>query len=234
MYKTSGKGGYPLIHVFFGPLLLGISLAAPVGPINLEVMKQGIQRGFWHAWLVGLGGMSADIGFMFLIYFGISHYLTSYEVQTFLLCSGSLMLGFLGMQSMKIQPNLETQPDTMTRKKPLSYSYIVGLLIAGVNPINLLFWLGVYGSVLTERLESLGEEYALIYSCMIFVGIALWNLLIVLTVHFGKTLLNPIVLRLITITAGLVLIGYGIHFGWQGFHFLMDMGKEHTTLLLGQ
>ena len=42
-------------------IVLGISLAAPVGPINIEMLKRGIERGFWHAWVVGIGGMTADV-----------------------------------------------------------------------------------------------------------------------------------------------------------------------------
>ncbi|MGM2834842.1 LysE family transporter, partial [Bacillus cereus group sp. Bce025] len=44
-------------------IVLGISLAAPVGPINIEMLKRGIERGFWDAWVVGIGGMTADILF---------------------------------------------------------------------------------------------------------------------------------------------------------------------------
>ena len=69
-------------------IVLGISLAAPVGPINIEMLKRGIERGFWHAWVVGIGGMTADILFMLLIYFGLSSVFMYTYVQAFMYCTG--------------------------------------------------------------------------------------------------------------------------------------------------
>lgn len=69
-------------------IVLGISLAAPVGPINIEMLKRGIERGFWHAWVVGIGGMTADVLFMLLIYFGLSSVFMYTYVQAFMYCTG--------------------------------------------------------------------------------------------------------------------------------------------------
>lgn len=221
-----------MIHLFFGPLFLGISLAAPVGPINLEMMKRGIKYGFWHSWLVGLGGMSADIGLMLLIYFGVSHYLTAEPVQVILLLLGSVMLGLIGFQSMNMCPQIETAQNLSKQTKSLYYAYGAGLLIAGVNPINLIFWLGVYGSVLSERLDEMSQGNALLFSCTIFVGVALWNLLMAVTIHFGKGFLGKKGLRWITVTAGLILVAYGCHFGWKGITGLFALSQITTAHMI--
>src|SRR6185503_4049279 len=41
-------------------LLLGWSVAWPPGPINSEMIRRGLSRGFWPAYSVGLGACSAD------------------------------------------------------------------------------------------------------------------------------------------------------------------------------
>ena len=51
-------------------------MSAPVGPINVAQINKGIKM-VLSAWLVGVGAMSADVVMMFLIYFGISTYLTT-------------------------------------------------------------------------------------------------------------------------------------------------------------
>ena len=81
-------------------IVLGISLAAPVGPINIEMLKRGIERGFWHAWVVGIGGMTADVLFMLLIYFGLSSVFMYTYVQAFMYCRVFLLF-YLGFQSVK-------------------------------------------------------------------------------------------------------------------------------------
>jgi threonine/homoserine/homoserine lactone efflux protein len=74
--------------VMIQQIILGVSLAAPVGPINIEMVKRGIEKGFWHAWLVGLGGMTADIFFMMIIYCGLSSFFMYTYVQLSMYCIG--------------------------------------------------------------------------------------------------------------------------------------------------
>lgn len=82
-------------------IVLGISLAAPVGPINIEMLKRGIERGFWHAWVVGIGGMTADVLFMLLIYFGLSSVFMYTYVQAFMYCTGFFLVILFRFQSVK-------------------------------------------------------------------------------------------------------------------------------------
>ena len=49
------------MSIFLSYLFLGISLAAPIGPINAAQIDEGIKNGFIHSWTVGLGAMIADI-----------------------------------------------------------------------------------------------------------------------------------------------------------------------------
>ncbi len=34
-------------------ILLGVSLAAPIGPVNAAQIDKGLKHGFLHSWLVG-------------------------------------------------------------------------------------------------------------------------------------------------------------------------------------
>ena len=40
--------------------LLGWSVAWPPGPINAEMIRRGLERGFFPAWALGLGACSGD------------------------------------------------------------------------------------------------------------------------------------------------------------------------------
>ncbi|MDQ0882478.1 threonine/homoserine/homoserine lactone efflux protein [Peribacillus sp. V2I11] len=59
---------YILLLSFF---FLGLTLAAPIGPVNSARIDKGIKNGFWHAWIVGTGSMIADALFMILVYVGM-------------------------------------------------------------------------------------------------------------------------------------------------------------------
>ncbi len=196
-------------------IVLGISLAAPVGPINIEMLKRGIERGFWHAWVVGIGGMTADILFMLLIYFGLSSVFMYTYVQAFMYCTGFFLLFYLGFQSVKqgiSQSNMEYKKEEVGS---LKQSFMAGFLIAISNPLNLVFWFGIYGSTLSSLLTKVTKQEAFLYSLCIIVGIIVWNLNIAFSVHFGRTLLKQKALGYITAGAGIILVGYSIHFAYK-------------------
>lgn len=83
----------------FSYIVLGLSLSVPVGPITIEMVKRGIKKGFLHSWFVGLGGMSADVVLMFLIYFGVSTYLTTPVAKLIMWIFGCIILVYLGYES---------------------------------------------------------------------------------------------------------------------------------------
>ena len=49
-------------------ILLGISLAAPIGPSGVAVIQNGLRRAF----LTGLGVTLADATYLLVVFFGIS------------------------------------------------------------------------------------------------------------------------------------------------------------------
>lgn len=55
------------MNIFLSYIVLGLSLSAPVGPVNAAQIDKGIKNGFWHAWIFGLGAMTAD-GLYMLFY----------------------------------------------------------------------------------------------------------------------------------------------------------------------
>lgn len=65
------------MNTFLSYILLGISLAAPIGPINAAQIDKGIKYGFLHSYLVGFGAMVADFLFMMFVFFGSAHFLTA-------------------------------------------------------------------------------------------------------------------------------------------------------------
>ena len=38
-------------------IFLGVSLAAPIGPVNAALLNTGIKNGFSHAWIFGIGAL---------------------------------------------------------------------------------------------------------------------------------------------------------------------------------
>ena len=59
------------MNIFLSYILLGLSLAAPIGPINAAQIDKGIKYGFMHSWLIGVGAVVADGVYMLVVYIGV-------------------------------------------------------------------------------------------------------------------------------------------------------------------
>ncbi|MBO9128175.1 LysE family transporter [Bacillus sp. 165] len=210
-----------MIITIIQQIVLGVSLAAPVGPINVEMLKRGIEQGFWHAWMVGIGGMTADIIYMLLIYFGLSSFFMHTYVQVFMYSIGFFLLLQLGLSSLKQGISQKEMKYIKKEMGGIRESFFSGFSIALSNPLNLIFWFGVYGSTLSSLLTKVDRTEAVVYSFCIILGIILWNLNIAFSVHFGRTLLTQRSLNYITAGAGLVLIGYSIHFACKALQLFI-------------
>ncbi|MGG5254235.1 LysE family transporter [Neobacillus sp. SM06] len=207
-----------LLFVLLHYLFLGFSLAAPIGPMNIEVLKRGLTEGMRSSWFVGLGGLTGDIVLFMAILFGIHPFLQIKIIQLFMYIFGVLMLSYLGLNSMytALYKPLDS-PDT---KPPRTKSpFFTGMTISLANPISLVFWFGIYGTALQELTAIYSLTFSFLCSLAILLGLFFWNLFLVLAVHFSKKLVKENLLRGVTFSAGIFLLG----FGWQFFTELLKL-----------
>lgn len=210
-----------MVGLIVSSILLGLSIAAPVGPINIEIMRRGLTYGFWSAFCVGLGGMSSDLLLMAAMFFGMGIFLTWTWVQVALMLVGCIVLVHAGWTSLRAREEWRVEEDYERRHKGQALlSYVRGVIIAGTNPMNLLFWISIYGSVLSGALQEENMFRSFIISSMVFLGIGLWNANLAFFVHFGRYLVNSSLLKWIQGIASLILIYYGLKFGWIGVNVL--------------
>ncbi len=202
------------VNILISYIILGFTLAAPIGPVNSARLDKGIKNGFWHAWVVGVGSMMADGIFMLLVYLGMVRFLGIPIVQIFLWLFGGFILIYSGLESIK---NANTITLSYSRnKEPLHKCFLTGFILSITSPLSILFWLGIYGSILAKTAETNGTESLLIYSSMIFLGLTFWDLFVAaLTTGFRK-LLNMKSLIAISFISGASLVVFGIYFGYQG------------------
>ncbi|MDP4083135.1 MAG: LysE family transporter [Bacillota bacterium] len=206
------------MNTFFSYILLGLSLAAPIGPINAAQIDRGIKNGFLHSWLVGVGAVIADGIYMLVVYIGTVQFLQTEIIKTFLWSFGSFVLIYTGVESMLSAGKINLE---QYRKKdsPLK-SFFSGFLMSISNPLTILFWLGIYGSILAKTATTYESAQLIINSCAIFIGLMLWDIMMAgVSSNFRKFLTSGILVY-ISLFSGLSLIGFGIYFGVQALNQL--------------
>ncbi|MCA1065078.1 LysE family translocator [Rossellomorea aquimaris] len=207
------------MSIFISYIILGLSLSAPMGPINAAQLDKGIRFGFIHAWLVGLGGMAADGIFMLLIYFGVSQFIDTPVIKLFLWGFGFFVLTYTGIESILKSESI-TKASHHHQIETKGKSFRTGFFMAISNPLSILFWLGIYGSILAQTSSSFEGGQILLYSMGIFLGITLWDLTMAGVATGARKLVSPRILRFISIFSGLILMGFGIYFGVQACRLL--------------
>jgi L-lysine exporter family protein LysE/ArgO len=204
--------------IFISYVFLGLSLSAPLGPINAAQLDKGMKRGFLHAWLVGLGAMLADTVYMLMVYLGLIHLLDTEYVKTFLWLFGAFVLIYTGVES--VLRHSPTSENTRGSKDTYSKSLLSGFLMSLSNPMSILFWLGIYGSVLAETAAKYEKKELMLYSVAILIGIVIWDFCMAAIASTFRHYLTQRFIYVISILSGLSLIGFGIYFGYEAYKML--------------
>jgi len=207
------------VNVFLSYILLGLSLAAPIGPINAAQIDRGIRNGFMHAWLIGVGAVFADGIYMLVVYIGVVKFLEAPIVQTFLWLFGCFILVYTGIETVKNAGKINFE---YTRsKEPLVKSFFSGFFMSISNPLTILFWLGIYGSILAKTAASYETSQLIFYSSAIFIGLLLWDITMAGVSSSFRNFLTSRLLAMISLMSGLSLMGFGIYFGIQAVQVLI-------------
>lgn len=198
--------------------LLGLSLAAPMGPINAAQIERGIRGGFMHSWLIGLGALLADGVFMLLVYFGVIHFLSSPFMQTLLWLFGFFVLSYIGCESLlkagKVAVSSKRSSESLLK------SFNAGFFMSLSNPLSILFWLGVFGSVLANMIVQFRAHEVLLYSSIMMMGIVVWDLFMAIVSSLFRRFLSSRFLTAVSVVSGLSLIGFGVYFGFEAYRAL--------------
>jgi threonine/homoserine/homoserine lactone efflux protein len=208
--------------VYLSYIILGLTLAAPIGPVNAARLDKGLKNGFWHSWAVGAGSMVADAIFMLTVYMGLVHFLDKPLVQVFLWLFGGFILIYSGVESIasanKFTFDYQRKSESMVR------CFLIGFIMSISSPLSILFWLGIYGSVLAKTASSFGTTDLLLYSSMIFCGLALWDIFVAAITSLFRKWLSLKYIIFTSILSGVSLLGFGVYFAFQGIKVLFFQG----------
>ena len=191
-------------------IILGISLAAPIGPVNIEVIRRGLNFGFFPAFLLSIGAASADTTYLLLIYFGLSSFIKVPIIKTLIWVFGGFVLIYLGYQSIKnfkVKVKLNKSVPKIGKN-----SFITGYLITISNPMTIVWWIGVFGSILGTSIYNVSKTIALLNSLTIIIGVILWFFILSLVLHWCKSVFKEKHIKYVNLTAGIILVGFGLYF----------------------
>ena len=207
------------MNSIFTYIFLGISMAATIGPVKTVLINTGLKNGFFHACFFSLGALTTDIIYMFVVYFGIGQFIDSLLLKTILWSFGCFVLLYTGIENLlslhKIEMNMKTAKRTRLRQSMLS-----GFFMSLLNPLTILFWLGIYGSILAKTARVSTGYQIILLSGAILLGIILVDFIYAFLSSVARKLLSTKLLQTVSFISAIIMIGFGIYFGKQAFQAL--------------
>ena len=218
--KISNVESSVFLSLFFTYLLAGLAIALPVGAITIEMTKQGLKKGFMHGWAVGLGGMTVDFLLVIALYMGLASVLAIPYIQIPMWFIGACFLAYLGYDSIK-NSNQDIILSGDKSNQSFVSSYRNGLLVA-ISPGNLVFWISVFGSVLSNSYDTTQPTKFLIVGAGILAGILVHDVGLLTIVAITRKVMNQTMIKWVSILAGFALIGFAVYFFYEFFVAIMQ------------
>lgn len=195
--------------LIFEKLMLGVTLAAPIGPVSIEMIKRGLSNGFWSAFSIRLGGAIGNTLCLIGTYLGLSQIMGHHHVMNTLGLLGAVLLLYMGISTF---PKSATVIDLSTPAIKNHNGLLWGFYLSVVNPVALVFWPGVFaasmGSVDTLSLSGF------LLNLFVIAGVLIWGAGLSLTLAFGNHVLNKKAINNLTKIASLLMICYGFKYAY--------------------
>jgi len=190
---------------FLRGLVIGLSIAAPVGPIGVLCIRRTLTEGRRVGLLTGLGAASADAIYGYVAGFGlvfISSVLVSQQV--WLRIIGGSFLCFLGLKTLLSRP---AEKAASTRQYGHAEAYASTFFLTLTNPMTILSFLAIFaglglsgGSYVSAGLLVLG----------VFSGSALWWLLLSGLVSALRSGFDTHRLQWVNKISGIIILAFGV------------------------
>ena len=201
-----------IANIVANGILLGLSIAAPIGPTNIEVIRRGAKYGWKASSAFCIGVMFALLIYLTLVIMGFSFLTESKLFQTTLSAIGIVVLGYLTYSALK---DFFNKDEIELDEAETSNKHLVqGFSLTICNPAILLLWTGIMGASLSSA-SMQAQNYSLLLCSGIITGVILFFIVLVLAIHKGRNYLDPKYLRYVSLIAGLILAFFCLKFGYD-------------------
>ncbi len=195
------------LTLFGRGFLMGLAVAAPVGPIGLLCIQRTLQDGRIYGLATGLGAATADALYGLVAAFGLTFIASFFlDHQAWIAFIGGLYLCFLGLRLILKSPPAATGP---REQSGLLQAYGTTFVLTLTNPLTILSFVAIFAGL---GLAQASEDYqaAAILVLGVFCGSAAWWLMLSGAVSLIRNRMNVQALIWVNRISGGIIIAFGI------------------------
>jgi threonine/homoserine/homoserine lactone efflux protein len=185
--------------------LIGISIAAPVGPIGVLCIRRTLSDGKLMGFLSGMGAASADMVYGAVAAFGltvVSNLLVG-NVFWLRLIGGGFLL-YLGIKTFLEKP--ADHAAQVSQKSGYVSAYLSTFFLTITNPMTILSFAAIFaGTMLVQKTNS-----PIVIVLGVFLGSAAWWLTLSLGIGWMRDRLTANHMAWINRISGIIVAGFGV------------------------
>jgi threonine/homoserine/homoserine lactone efflux protein len=198
--------------LFLQGLIIGFSIAAPVGPIGILCIRRTLAEGRAAGFFSGMGAATADALYGCVAGFGltvVSAFLI--EQRFWLQVIGGIFLCYLGARTLRAQPATEAAP---AGGNGLLASYVSTFFLTITNPMTILSFAAIFAGL--GVVATGGDLAAACWLVLgVFLGSAAWWLFLSMGASLLRDKVSSAALRWVNRLSGVILLSFGALALWQ-------------------
>ena len=186
--------------------VIGFSIAAPVGPIGVLCIRRSVAGGARIGFATGLGAAPADAVYGAVAGFGltvVSGFLV--DERRWLQLLGGAFLCHLGLRAWRKKMGGGTVSDG---GEGLLAAYASTFVLTLANPATILSFVAIFASIGLAVSPGAGAATALVGG--VFLGSAVWWLILSQSAGWFRSRLSAIWMTAIDRASGLILMAFGV------------------------
>ena len=191
--------------LFFQAFIIGISIAAPVGPIGVLCIRRTLANGRLAGFVSGVGAASADMVYGAIATFGLTA-ITSLLVDNdfWLRIVGGIFLLYLGIKTLLEKPS--DQPAQAIHGGLLNM-YTSTFFLTITNPMTILSFAAIFAGTMLGK--TTGSPLMMVAG--VFAGSAAWWLTLSFIVGILRDRLTKAHMAWINRISGAIIIAFGVY-----------------------
>ncbi|UVK96657.1 LysE family translocator [Pseudomonas sp. B21-048] len=187
--------------IFVKSMVIGLCIAAPVGPIGLLCMQRSLTLGWRAGFATGLGAATADSIYGFIGALGITAIIaTLISFKPWLCIFGGVFLAYIGYQTIRSKGSTTALAG---ERANLFKAYSTTLFLTLSNPMTILSFIAIFAAMSDGMINDQSSQHSVLPMVTgIFLGSAVWWLGLSGFSSLFKTRISQSKLRLINYFSG--------------------------------
>jgi len=207
-----------LLQAYF----IGWAVAAPIGPVNLEIIRRALRHRTLAGFMTGLGATTADLIYVLLTGFGFAPFLQNPAVmRASHLLGGTLLLilswGALrdGIRRLRQKTSRGSETEnciSLVPALPLHRHWATGLGMTLLNPMTIAFWAALPGALFKGAPGTPLSIFTI--GILVWLGAFSWVVTLTLFLFFARRVAAAALVTAASLIGGVLMAFFGLRFLW--------------------